>query len=116
MIGFIIFIIAAIVVLYFITQVKHMHNRFTLILIGLLLLFLYISASVIISKNKIEVKSFQGMVIAGEAYFKWLGHVFDNTKTIMGNAIKLDWGPGTNIDSTPSNTASGNNSGFTIGS
>jgi uncharacterized membrane protein YGL010W len=61
-------------------------------LILLLLLFVYISASIVISKNHIEIKSASGMITAGKAYFQWIGHVIDNTKTVVGNVIKMDWG------------------------
>ena len=89
-------VIIAIVVIYFIftkfQAMGHVKSKMNIVFILLLLLFFYISASLVISKNHIEVKSFTGMVTAGKAYFQWLGQIADNTKTIVGNAIKMDWG------------------------
>lgn len=80
-------------VIYFFIKLNHIRSRFMITLILLFLLFLFLSSYIVIKKNNIEVKSFQGLVIAGEAYFKWLSQVFNNTKTLIGNAIKMDWSP-----------------------
>jgi len=89
-------VILFVVVAYFIINkflaASHLKSKITIILVLLLLFFFYISASIVISKNHIEVRSLEGMIIAGKAYFKWIGHVIDNTKTVVGNAIKMDWG------------------------
>jgi len=89
--GVIIFVLVAIALIYFVVQVRHMHSRLKITLIIMFVLFLYLSASIVISKNNIEVKSLNGMITAGKAYFHWIGNVIDNTKTIVGNAVKMDW-------------------------
>jgi hypothetical protein len=84
-------IIIAILLLFFIFKARHLHNKFYLIFAILFLIFLYISATVVINSNDIDVTSVNGMVTAGKAYFKWVGNVIGNTRNIVGNAINMDW-------------------------
>ncbi|MEM3405360.1 MAG: hypothetical protein QW117_00055 [Candidatus Pacearchaeota archaeon] len=88
-----IIILIAIVFIYLIIKIKHAHNKFFITLIILALLFLYLSIYSVVKTNNIDVKSMDGMIMAGKAYIKWVGNVIDNTKTIIGNAIRLNWGP-----------------------
>jgi len=45
----------------------------------------------IIKENNMNLKSFDGIVGAGKLYFSWLGHAFENSRSILGNVIKMDW-------------------------
>jgi energy-coupling factor transporter transmembrane protein EcfT len=84
-------IIIAILLTYFIFKAKHVHNKFYLTSIIVLLIFFFISASIVISTNNIDVTSIDGMVTASKAYFRWVGNVIGNSRTIVGDAIRMDW-------------------------
>ena len=77
--------------LYLLLRAREIKHRIYTAIIILLILFFYITASKVLSQNKIDLKSFEGIVYAIKIYFVWLVHVFKNAKTLAGNAIKMDW-------------------------
>ncbi len=84
----ILIIFVAIIILF---KFKHVSHKFHLMVILIIILFFYISFSNILSRNEIEINSISGMAVAGEAYYDWMRHVFDNTRTIVGNVVRMDW-------------------------
>jgi hypothetical protein len=68
-----------------------MQHKLYAILVILLVIFFYTTTSRLVQQNNIDVKTFDGMVIAGKLYVNWLGHVLSNTKALIGNALKMDW-------------------------
>ncbi len=71
---------------------KEIRHRTTLFIAIVLLLFLIISVTTVTSANKADLTTFDGILFAGKAYFVWLGNVFHNLITLLGYAIKQDWG------------------------
>ena len=92
-IGTTFFIMAVLVVaIWVLIEVKRMkHKIFAIILIALII-FSYVSASVIFKEQDIDFKTVPGLIDASKIYFSWLGSVFGNLKTITANVIKMDWG------------------------
>jgi len=89
-IGF--FIVAALIAgIWIFIEFKRMrHKIFAFFLMGLIL-FTYISFSVVVKNHEVDFKTFTGWVSAGKLYFSWLFSVFDNAKYLTAQAIKLDW-------------------------
>jgi hypothetical protein len=78
-------------------KAKRVQHKFYTILLIFLLIFFYVSWSKVIAENNIDIKSFEGILVAGKLYFKWVGHVINNAKTLAGRAIKMDWSGNTAI-------------------
>ena len=72
----------------FLTRLKH--KLFAIFLIALIL-FLYISTSLVFREEDIDFKSVSGVMDATKIYFSWLGSAFGNMKTITTYAVKMDW-------------------------
>jgi len=90
MVNFVILAVLVFLVLLFL-KAKTMQHKTYAILITVMLIFFYVTGSKIIAENNVDLKTFDGMVTAGKLYFSWLGHVLQNTKVLIGNAVKMDW-------------------------
>jgi len=92
-VGVVFFIIAILVIaIWVIIEAKRMRHKIFAIFLIALILFSYISASLIFKGQDIDLKTVPGVVIASKIYFSWLGSVFNNLKQITTKAIKMDWG------------------------
>jgi hypothetical protein len=60
----------------------------------LIIIFLMIGALFIISTNNLALKDSGNFSKFIGMYVSWLGKVFENTKGISSNVIKMDWLPG----------------------
>ncbi len=91
-IGVTLFIVAALVIaIWVLIEIKRMkHKVFAVVLIGLII-FSYVSASMLFSGKEIDFKSTSGVIEASKIYFSWLGTIFSNFKQITSNVIKMDW-------------------------
>jgi len=90
MIGWIILIIA-IAAIVFLSQLSHLRHKSRVIAIVVVLLFLSLTFLKVASVNSAELGSASGIFQATQFYFSWLGHVFDNLRTITGNIVRMDW-------------------------
>ena len=81
-------LIVAIWVIFELRRLKH--KIFAILLIGLVL-FLYVSVTVSIKGQEIDIKSTDGIKTASKIYLSWLGTAFGNMKTLTTNAVKMDW-------------------------
>jgi len=85
-------ILAALILLVIIFfKAKRTQHKIYTILIVLIIIFIYVTGSRIISENNVNIKTLDGIILAGKLYFSWLVNVFNNIKIIAGNAIKLNW-------------------------
>jgi hypothetical protein len=62
----------------------------------LIVSFVMLSALFIISNNNLHVQNTGERAVFGNAYYGWLGSVFDNFKTITGDVINARWLPENN--------------------
>lgn len=87
------FIILAIVIvaIWLIIEAKRLRHKIVAIVLILLIIFTYVSFSVIIKNNHVDLKTKEGWASAGKLYFFWLGWIFKNLKSITTFAIKQDW-------------------------
>jgi disulfide bond formation protein DsbB len=84
-------VIAVIVVIWVAIEAKRLkHKLFAFLLIGLIL-FTYISFTVVIQKHDIDLTTVSGMIEAGGLYFSWLGSIVTNIVEVTAHAINLDW-------------------------
>ncbi len=91
-IGVTILIIAVLIIaIWVIIEMKRMrHKMFALFLIGLIL-FSYLSFTLVFKDKEINLTNIDGIRDAGGLYFSWFGTVFSNLKSITSNAIEMDW-------------------------
>ena len=91
-IGIVLFIIAALIIITwiinFVSAVKY--KAFAIFLV-VLIVFTYVSFSVAVRDQGIDLTTFSGLTIASKLYFSWLVSVFENVKTLTAQAIKLNW-------------------------
>jgi len=92
MIGVTLIIISVLIVaIWVVIEVKRLqHKLFAIFLIGLIL-FIYLSGFFVFKGQDIEFTSIEGVMNASKLYLSWMGTVWENTVTIVGNAIQLDW-------------------------
>jgi len=81
----------AIVAIWVIIEAKRMKHKIFAIVLITLILFTYISFSVVLKNNEVNLKTPDGMITGGKLYFSWLGGVFKNMKSITTYALKQDW-------------------------
>ena len=86
------FIVAALVVLIWVLiEFKRMkHKLFAFFLIGLVI-FTYVTFTVSLQNQNVDLSTTSGWLDAGKLYFSWLGTVFVNAKHVTMYAIGLDW-------------------------
>lgn len=89
--NWLIVIIFVVLILIFV-KMRYLKHKIFVILMIILLLTIYLTASNVLSGYDINWKSVTGVEKAVKVYFVWLGGVFDNLKVMTGNAIKMDWG------------------------
>src|SRR3989344_4231020 len=84
-------IVVLVIVGVFVLKINHFRHRMWVVLLILFALFLYVSITVVNSKNDLKFDSTEGFVNSAKIYFGWLGNGFQNMKILVGNAIKMDW-------------------------
>jgi hypothetical protein len=101
----ILIIIGILLVLWITIKFKEMRHRFFGTLILIMILVLFLSASHVIKKESIDLKSKDGFIKFGQYYMSWLTTTFSQAKEITGSVIKQDWGiNNTKINYLPNST------------
>ncbi len=80
-----------IIAIWVLVELKRFRHKFFAIFLIALILFSYLSFTLILKGKNIDLKTSSGIIQAGKLYFSWLGSIFGNFKTITTNAIKMDW-------------------------
>lgn len=98
-IGFTFFVLALVIIaIWVLVEVKRLrHKVFALFLIGLIL-FSYISFSLVLKDKEVDLNTIPGFVRAGKLYLVWLGSVFGNLKQITMQAVGMEWSPNKSIE------------------
>ncbi len=84
-------IIAIVLLVWFFIKAKHFKHKVYVLVLMFLIIFFYATSVKVIESSGVDIKTLEGMVVVGKLYFKWLGNALDNTKTIVGEIIKMDW-------------------------
>lgn len=92
MIGVALFIVAVLIIsIWVVIEIKRMKHKLFAVFLIALILFSYISFTVIFKGKDVDYRSVDGLIDAGKIYFLWLASVFGNIKIITTNAINMDW-------------------------
>lgn len=91
-IGVMLFVIAVLIIaIWIVIEMKRArHKLFAIVLIALIL-FTYISFTIVIKDHDVDLKTVSGIIEAGGLYVNWLGSLFGNAKSITTHAVNLDW-------------------------
>jgi len=85
-------IIVALVILGFaFIKMRHIKHKFYLIILLVVILFVYVSATRVLSNKNFDFRSASDIGSAVKLYFSWLGSVGGNFKNIVGHVISMDW-------------------------
>ena len=86
------FIVAiAVILIWVVIEVKRLkHKLMAIFLIGLVI-FTYVTFTVSLRNQDVDLKTLPGVIKAGRLYWSWLGTLFTNTKSITAYASKQDW-------------------------
>ena len=91
-IGVMFFVVAvAVIAVWIIIEAKRLKHKVLAIVIIALILFTYISFSVVLKGTNTDFKTVNGLVTAGKLYTIWLGNVFKNLKSVTAYASQQDW-------------------------
>ena len=52
-----------------------------------------IGAFFIVTANNLALSGQEARAEFGKQYYAWFGKLFDNSKTLVGNVVGLDWLP-----------------------
>ena len=66
------------------------NNIFYIFFIGVFLFFAF-SLSHIHTKYNVDLKTFEGIVQAGQIYFFWFKSIFHNVGDVSGYVVQQDW-------------------------
>jgi len=92
-VGVTLFIIVILVIaIWIIIEAKRLKHKIFAVFLIALIIFSYVSASLIFKGQDIDFKTIPGIVLAGKIYFSWLGSIFTNIKTVTSRAIEMNWG------------------------
>ena len=62
-------------------------------LVIFLMIFFLIGAFFIISENKLALIKTENRNEFGKLYYSWIGSLFDNSKSVVGYVVKMNWLP-----------------------
>jgi hypothetical protein len=84
-------VVALVVAIYLIFELKRMkHKIFAIFLIGLIL-FGFFSFNAVFSGKELKIESMSDLENVVKVYFNWLGYTFNNVKIITSNVVKMNW-------------------------
>ena len=90
--GIALFVISILVIaIYVLIELKRLRHKMFAIFLIVLILFTYISFSVVLRGQDVDYKTIPGVVEASKLYFSWLGSIFGNFRSMTTHAIKMDW-------------------------
>ena len=78
--------------IYAIAEVRKIKHQMWALLIIAMLLFGYLSFTLVTRGRDIDYGTASGLFQATKIYFSWLGSICGNLKSITGSAIHMDWG------------------------
>ena len=58
-----------------------------------ILMFLFLGAFFIISENSLALKERENLHTFTDLYLDWVGELYENSVTVTGYLVKMDWLP-----------------------
>lgn len=90
--GVMFFVVAvAVIAIWIIIEAKRLKHKLFAIFIIALILFTYISFTVVLKNSNTDVKTVTGLVTATKLYGIWLGNIFKNMKSVTSYVSHQDW-------------------------
>jgi len=86
-----IIIAVVIVAIWIIIEAKRMKHKIFAIFLIALILFTYLSFTIVMRNHDVDLKTPSGMYEGVKLYFSWLVSILGNFKEITAHAINLDW-------------------------
>jgi|TARA_Y100000310_G_C20662955_1_gene805794 Mg/Co/Ni transporter MgtE len=80
-----------IIITWVLIEVKRVKHKLFAIFLVVAIIFLYWGAIVVFQGEEVDLKSYSGVMEAGNLYFSWMVSIFGNFKIITGNIIHMDW-------------------------
>lgn len=77
--------------IWLVIEIKRMRHKLFAVFLIALILFTYISFSVVLKNEHVDLTSVSGIGKASKLYVAWLGSAFSNIKAITSYATKQDW-------------------------
>jgi hypothetical protein len=91
-IGIAVFVILGLIaIIWIMLGIKGIKQKFFSILLIVLILFLFLSFSIVFKGKDISVHSVSDLTNMGKVYFSWFMNAFNNVKTVTTQAIKMNW-------------------------
>jgi hypothetical protein len=75
----------------FFLLVGNLRHKFFIIILLVLILFVYVSGSLVLDDEDINWKSVSGVFKGIKVYFVWLGNFFSNIQELTGKAADMNW-------------------------
>lgn len=85
-------VIAIAALIYVFIELQRAKHKIFAIVAIFLLIFGYISVSVVVKQADVDLKTVSGLMEATKIYFAWMGSLLKNTVAVTGYAFTLDWG------------------------
>jgi glucan phosphoethanolaminetransferase (alkaline phosphatase superfamily) len=91
-VGVMLFVIAVLIIaIWVIIEVKRLRHKIFAIVLIALILFTYLSFTMVMKQHDVDLKTVSGIIEAAGLYVNWLGSLFGNFKSMTTHAIGLDW-------------------------
>jgi hypothetical protein len=84
-------VLVALAIIAFIKAAELKHKLMLKVILVLVAFFL-LTVGYVYFVNDISLKTYEGFISLGKAYFSWLGALFGNVGSITGYAVQQDWG------------------------
>lgn len=86
------FVVAAVIIaIWAIIEIKRLRHKVFAIFLIVLILFTYLSFTMVMKNHDVDLKTVPGVIEAGGLYISWLGSLFVNVRSITTHAVSLDW-------------------------
>ena len=77
--------------IWVIIEVKRLKHKLFAVFLIVFILFAYVSFTLSLRGQDIDIKTVPGIIEASKLYYSWLVSLFVNMQSITANAIKMDW-------------------------
>ena len=84
-------IIALVVAVYLLFEVKRMKHKFFAFFLIALILFGFFSFNLVFKGEEIPLDNITDLGNAAKLYFNWIAYAFNNVKVLTANVIETDW-------------------------
>lgn len=77
--------------IWIIIEIKRFKHKIFAVFLIAIILFFYLSFTLTIKGQNIDLKTVPGLIEASKTYLIWVGSAFENIKSITANVVGMDW-------------------------